>query len=198
MLFFTIACLTAYFGYWILERIILYERTQATMNNGNFAAQKPYPPTDAVSENPRAARSLFALRDGELEAISEYIYQSIIFGEVYPKLATLLEGIAMTEMKHYRLLSETIQALGSNPSVNSRVRTSLIDISSDTPSMAPYAARRTLKANIADENAAAKSYREAAAHTDDEALSAILIRIAEDEELHAVLLNGALNSIKTG
>ena len=168
------------------------------MNNGNFAAQKPYPPTDAVSENPRAARSLFALRDGELEAISEYIYQSIIFGEVYPKLATLLEGIAMTEMKHYRLLSETIQALGSNPSVNSRVRTSLIDISSDTPSMAPYAARRTLKANIADENAAAKSYREAAAHTDDEALSAILIRIAEDEELHAVLLNGALNSIKTG
>lgn len=168
------------------------------MNNGNFAAQKPYPPTDTISENPRTARSLFAFRDGELEAISEYIYQSIIFGEVYPKLATLLEGIAMTEMKHYRLLSEAIQALGSNPSVNSRVRTSLIDISSDTPSMAPYAARRALKANISDESAAAKGYREAAAHTDDEALSALLIRLAEDEELHAVLFTGALNSIKTG
>lgn len=168
------------------------------MNNGNYAAQKPYPPTDTIGNDPRAARPLFALRDGELEAVSEYIYQSIIFGEVYPKLATLLEGLAMTEMKHYRLLSEAIQVLGANPSVNSRVRTSLIDISSDTPSMAPYAARRALKSNIADETAMAKSYRDAASHTCDKALSDLLIRIAEDEELHTVLLTGALNSIKTG
>ena len=104
----------------------------------------------------------------------------------------------MTEMKHYRLLSEAIQALGANPSLNSRVRTSLIDISSDTPSMAPYAARRALKSNIADETAMAKSYRDAASHTCDKALSDLLIRIAEDEELHTVLLTGALNSIKIG
>ena len=168
------------------------------MNNGNYAAQKPYPPTDAIEKDPRSARSLFALRDGELEAISEYIYQSIIFGEVYPKLATLLEGISITEMKHYKLLSEAIMSLGANPTVNSRVRTSLIDIPSDTASMAPYAARRALKADIADETAAAKSYREAAAHSCDKALSALLIRSAEDEEMHAILLTGALNSIKIG
>lgn len=168
------------------------------MNNGNYAAQKPYPPTDTFGNDPRAARSLFALRDGELEAVSEYIYQSIIFGEIYPKLATLLEGIAMTEMKHYRLLSEAIQALGANPSVNSRIRTSQLDISRDTPSMAPYAARRALKSDIAEETATAKSYRGAASHTCDKALSDLLVRIAEDEELHTVLLTGALNSIQTG
>lgn len=168
------------------------------MNNGNYAAKAPYPNTVGISEDRRSTKPLFVMRDGELETISEYIYQGIIFGEIYPQLSTLLEGIAITEMTHYRLLSEAIARSGGNPTVNTRVKTSFIDISADTPSIAPYVAKRTVKSDIDAENASAAEYRALAATVRDETLSALLLRLSEDEELHAELLTDALDSIRLG
>ncbi len=168
------------------------------MNNGNYAAKAPYPDTVGIGEDRRNAKALFTVRDRELEAISEYIYQSITFGEIYPQLSTLLEGIAVTETAHYRLLSEAIARSGGNPAINARVKTSFIDISADTPSIAPYVAKRTVKADVDSEKASASEYRALAALVRDEALSALLLRLADDEELHAALLSDVLDSIRLG
>ena len=165
-------------------------------DNGNYGVSLPYPPIDDVTKNLKFAGFINETRNDELEAISEYLYQSIIFGDAYPELASLLEGIATVEMLHFELLSDLLLKLGVNPVVNTRIRNHAIDISEDSPSTAPRAARRAILRDIAAENSAETMYLKLAASTNDKSASDLLIRIAKDEEMHADLLKKALDNIK--
>lgn len=160
-----------------------------------YGAALPYPPIDDVAKNLKFAGFVVETRNDELEAISEYLYQSIMFSEPYPELATLLEGIAGVEMIHFRLLSELLLKLGINPILNTRVRNYAIDISEDSPSTAPRAARRAILRDIEAENAAETMYLKLAASTNDKSASDLLQRIAKDEEKHVELLKNALETI---
>ena len=80
-------------------------------DNGNYGVALPYPPIDDVTKNLKFAGFINEARNDELEAISEYLYQSIIFSEAFPELSSLFEGIASVEMLHFELLSELLLKL---------------------------------------------------------------------------------------
>lgn len=153
-----------------------------------------YPGTGGVRRAPRLARSLFAPRADELSAISNYTYYSIVFESSMPELSELFDEIALTEMRHFRLLGELIDALGADPVVNMRLHTVALGLTEDEDSRAPVAAVRVLRSLLSDEEAAAREYaRLAAVFEDDTAAAAILTRLAADETAHARALRRALN-----
>ena len=149
----------------------------------------PYPPLCVTEQNPEIARWLFPLyagASGELTAISQYIYQSIVTGDTDPVLSDALECIAVTEMKHFSMLGKLIQMLGANPLLcspsphNRRCRpwSSAYLTYRQEPS-------RFLSENVCSEEEAAQAYEHAAACISDPHVSAVLRRIAQDELHHA-------------
>lgn len=148
-----------------------------------------YPCIRGTTKNIRLAREVARLRCGELNAISEYMYQSIVFGEALPELTEIFDGIGEQEMHHHRMLGELILALGGDPAERAAVRNSGgIDLSEDRPCRAPVAATRVLRANIADEKSAAAEYRRVADMAErcgQLPAASLLRRIAADEDIHA-------------
>ena len=89
--------------------------------NGNENA-RPYPSIDGTTCNCRLACELARQHSAELNAVSEYIYQSIVFAGTMPQLSDMFDGIALDEMHHFRMLGELIRLLGGDPAVRTAVR----------------------------------------------------------------------------
>ncbi len=141
--------------------------------------------------------ALEAPRMNELYCISEYIYQSIIFENVYPELSEHYSELAMDEMKHYKMLSELQYRLGVNPTVNLRLSTKAINITEDRDSIAPRAAIRSLRNSVHTELDTANEYRKLAELACDATVKNFLLSIADDEDYHARLLTSLECSIIT-
>ena len=128
-------------------------------------------------------------RAGELNAVSEYIYLSIVFADAIPEISKYFEKVAMEEMHHHRALGELILRLGCDPAERSAVRNSgKINLCEDRDSRAPVAATRALKNNIADEKRAAENYRRLALMSErcgDLSAAALFSKHAADESRHA-------------
>jgi rubrerythrin len=128
-------------------------------------------------------------RAGELNAVSEYLYLSIIFADALPELSEYWSHLAMEEMHHHRALGELILRLGGDPAERSCVRNSgKINLCEDCDSRAPVAATRALKRNIADERQASENYRRLAALADrcgDTAAASLFRKFSADEARHA-------------
>ncbi len=142
----------------------------------------------SIGQNRPLGKSLDPSRINELSFISEYIYQSIIFEDMYPKLSQLYDKIAMQKMEHYKLLSELQLRLGVNPCVNMRLNINPIDITEDRDSIAPRAALRSLHCFIRSELASAEEYRRLSCEADTPYISRLLSEFANDEERHATEL----------
>lgn len=156
--------------------------------------EQNYPDVTGVQRNPRMARMLFAPRAGELQAISDYTYYSIVFADTMPELSALFEDISLTEMRHFRLLGDLIVALSGDPVVNLRLHTAPLGLTEDNDSRAPVAAVRVVESLLRDEEAASREYaRLAAAFQNDPAAAAILTRLSADEAGHARMLRRALS-----
>ena len=147
-----------------------------------------YPATDTLKCDPRMARLLFRAYYDELTTVSTYIYNSIQLACDCPQTAALYESIAMTEMRHFRLLGQAIRRMGGNPVIRTDLRIPSLEICHDTPRQCiDHSARGSVRAAIAGEQTAAWEYRALAEKTRDEALKALLCRLAADEEEHAHL-----------
>lgn len=147
-----------------------------------------YPSLEGTTCNCRLACEVARSRAGELNAISEYLYQSVIFFDTMPGLSSLFDEIAIDEMHHFRLLGELINRLGGDPVVRTAVRgRGGICLREDSDSRAPVAAVRTLRCNIADETKAFNEYMRLAALAErmgQSPAAALLRRIACDEKRH--------------
>ncbi len=128
-------------------------------------------------------------RAGELNAVSEYLYLSIMFAEALPELSEYFERLAMEEMQHHRALGELILHLGGDPCERSAVRNSgRINLCEDCDSRAPVAATRSLKNNIMSERRSAENYRRlalAAEKCGDLSAAALFGKLSADEAKHA-------------
>ncbi len=128
-------------------------------------------------------------RAGELNAISEYLYLSIMFSDALPELSEYFDDLAMEEMGHHRELGELILRLGGDPCERSAVRNSgRINLCQDTDSRAPVAATRALKNNIMSERRSSENYRRlalAAEKCGDLSAAAIFNKLSADEAKHA-------------
>ena len=148
-----------------------------------------YPATDQLRCDPRMARLLFRAYYDELSTVSTYIYNSIQLAESCPQTASLYESIAMTEMRHFRLLGNAIRRMGGNPIIRTDLRIASFELCLDAPRQrVDHTARGTVRIAVAAEQTAAWEYRALAGKTRDEALKALLCRLAADEEEHARML----------
>lgn len=140
-------------------------------------------------KNPTLANEAACARAGELNAISEYLYLSIMFADALPELSEFFDHLAMEEMHHHRALGELILRLGGDPCERSAVRNSgRINLCEDRDSRAPVAATRALKNNIMTERRAAENYHRlalAAEKCGDLSASALFSRLSADESRHA-------------
>ncbi len=154
----------------------------------------PYPPLAVVEQNPHYARILMEDTggpQGELTATCQYLYDDWCLEPDHAHIADTLKRIAEVEMHHLDLLSRLILMLGGDP------RYQLFDGETPVPwtsGMILYSTDPThiLRYNIYLEECAVKAYRSQAARIEDPNVSAMLLRIALDEQVHAGVLKELL------
>lgn len=156
---------------------------QKETQNSIFESNDPYPEVTAGLRNQKDIRTLKALtfgRDGELTAILTYIFQHTVLPNDLGTLKEILRQIAIVEMKHYEVLSEAVVKLGGTPTLTDgrgNVWTGRNVSSITNP-------KRILETNAKGEREAIAAYNRAARETENESLSLLYKRIAEDEKLH--------------
>ena len=147
------------------------------------------PSADGCTPNQPLAALAARMRAHELNMISEYLYQSIIFADTLRELSDFFENLAGEEMEHHRALTRLILALGADPAERSAVRTSAgLVPAEDKPSHAPVAAARCLRANIAAEERDAEDYAalaQTAERVGQAPAAAIFRAICAEEKEHA-------------
>lgn len=154
---------------------------------GRCGGGEPYPSADNIRPAKKMARALCDSFTGELSTINSYIYYSVIFSDTMPALADTFAELSMTEMIHFRLLSQCIKCLGGNPAISLRLSTEAIN---GGFCQAPREVGKVIERSICDETAAYEEYRRLAECTCDAALRSVLDRLAEDEREHRKILEG--------
>ena len=148
-----------------------------------------------VTPDPRLAARIARSLSDEMGAIHTYEFQSTLLEGIDNEASRLFSSIAMDEMRHYRMLSMLIRALGGSPGVNARVSTPRIDLSEDASCRALPVVRRFLAADMRDEVAAISEYRSIAESTADPAVRAVMEEILSDEQRHYRALSDLLGRV---
>ena len=123
---------------------------------------------------------------GELEAISEYLYNSIMTEPYDKDESQLFEQVSEDEMRHFRLIGEMIRDLGGNPVIRTCI---------GVPPLSPEGLRQTegrlpdslYDRLLRDETDARAEYLALADIAPTAEAAETLRRIASDEERHAAL-----------
>ena len=160
----------------------------------------PFPTTDNITPDAWTLRIIspeYAAPSGELTAVLQYIYHSFFFKkEGYGEIAETLESIAIAEMIHFKLLGETILALGAAP-----IYTQYPPNAFNFYSTKYVTYSRTLKDMLEDdiraERHAIRSYENMLCRLKNQQVSAIIERILADERLHLKKFTDILTSFKS-
>ena len=158
----------------------------------------PYPSLDHICEDGKTLRAVspaYAGRDGELTAILQYVYQSVLLGACgNAKAARLMKDIAVAEMRHLETLGTLITRLGAPPVFTACPP---YPVSYYSASCVNYT--RTLscmiEADIRAERSAIYLYTQILETINNREVAAVIARIREDEELHLEKLNELLGEI---
>ena len=163
-----------------------------------YKINKPYPLIKVERKNKYYADLLlsdYAGINGELTAITQYVFQDFNSFEIYPEVAKALSNIAKVEMIHLELLGKTIKLLGVIPefkynslpysytywnSTNIDYNTRLI---------------KMLKSDILKEQITINNYKKHSSLIKDKYINILLARIIEDEKIHIKCLEKILNTI---
>lgn len=144
-----------------------------------------YPEVEVECESLSDARLLmedYSGCEGELTAISTYIYQDYVLsgkGPHYDDLSETLMRISIAEMTHHHLLGEAIVKLGGTPVMGGRCKFwngSMVNYCKDPISM--------LNNNIKAEKIAIANYKKTIRCVENYSLRELIERIIMDEELH--------------
>ena len=154
-----------------------------------YALNLPYPEPMVEGQNIEYANLLLKDYSGavsEFTAISLYVYQQFVCEEQYNNYAKLVGGISIAEMKHLKLLGETIKLEGIKPMY--------IDNASPhgnlwSPMYINYTTyiMAMLKEDIKSEQKAIENYKYHITLIQDKHIIKLLERIILDEELHLKL-----------
>lgn len=160
-----------------------------------IALDLPYPTAVDIEKDLDSARILapaYAGARGELTALLQYIYHYYNFSaQDDDEVANILLGIALCEMRHFRILGETIERLGADPVYTimppymQNFYNSAYVCYSKTP-------KKMLLDDIAGELVAINDYEKMLARLKNERVAAIVSRIILDEELHVKVLKEKL------
>ena len=146
----------------------------------------PYPEGKPRRQDVRLAQRLFPLwsgGNGELAAISSYCCAALQTEEHSPALGEMFEDMAQCELTHFRLLGWMMRGRGGDPVLDPRGGMG----GNNRYDLRQIGMKQMFEQYMRREQAAADTYRYLAAQTEDEAVRALLMRIAEDEEHHAFI-----------
>ena len=160
----------------------------------------PFPTADKITPDALTLRIIspaYAAPQGELTAILQYIYHSFFFKkEGYSEIAETLEAIAIAEMMHFKLLGETVLALGAAP-VYTQYPPSSFNFYSTKYVAYSCQLKVMLEDDILGERRAIRAYENMLCRLKNKQVYAIIERIVEDERLHLKTLTDILNSFKS-
>jgi bacterioferritin len=159
----------------------------------------PYPTSAATRENQRDGRILlhnYAGSVSELTASMQYIYGAHCLHDSNPELASLLECISITEMRHLKLLALSLVSLGIDPKYRT-IASGRESWWSPRPPTVSYSAnpQMIVLENIDGERKAIDQYIRSIDMIEDGNVNALLRRIIMDEEVHIKLLSQALQTL---
>lgn len=142
-----------------------------------------YPPVPNLYPNKKYANLIydsFAGEEGELTAITQYIYEHIDLKDK-EDISRILLSIAIEEMRHIDILGEILINLGEKPIFRNSNQNQW------TAKNVKYKIRDlkdAMKINIASEEAAIRGYRQLMRYTNNMYLRRIYERIILDEMTH--------------
>ncbi len=151
------------------------------------SARNPYPPIAAENPNRRLVIPLsydLASRQSEMTAIYTYTYDSFVLKAKYPELSELVLRIAEVEMHHLQILGQLITLLGGDPRCASIGNGSYFPWNGTAVSYQRNLKTMLLQNKKAEQNAA-NTYLNQSKRIKDAKISAVLARMAEDEQLHS-------------
>lgn len=150
----------------------------------------PYPPIQVREQNRYYADLLtidYCGSVSEMTAIMQYLYGQNHLSLCQCPKASVILGIAMTEMIHMQMLGQMILLLGGRTDYSVNTRSGPVFW---TPQYVNFAEQEAeiLSANIDGEREAINQYRKHMSMIGDECVTALLRRIIQDEEYHIMLL----------
>lgn len=147
---------------------------------------QPYPPIEVTEQNRRYVSILLqdiSSAKGEMTAVCQYLYLHWCFDKMNSNLSILLKRIAAVEMHHIDILGKLVVLLGGNPicrtnpcNCNSAWNGNMLQYNTNI--------KQALTHSISSELSAVNDYTAQAESIQDPLLSAVLTRIAKDEEVH--------------
>ena len=160
----------------------------------------PYPSLDHICEDGKMLRAVspaYAGRDGELTAILQYVYQSVLLSSYgNAKASRLLMDIATAEMRHLEILGTLITRLGAPPVFT---ECPPYPVSYYSASCVNYTRTLTcmIEADIRAEMSAIATYTRILQTITSGEVAAVIARIREDEEFHLHTLQKLLKEISS-
>lgn len=148
----------------------------------------PYPCVKGKDNNRLVIELLYKAYLGELYAISGYTYQEMLFESDYEIAAETIECIAITEMKHFKMLGKLILKLGYDPKIKFTDSSHKSIKAWRNPSVNDMFYKKTIYDDIAEEKSSAAAYRKILGITADKDIKELINRIILDEEHHVETL----------
>lgn len=137
----------------------------------------------------------YAGRDGELTAVLQYVYQSVIFGELgREETAKAIVRIAVDEMRHLEILGKVIVKLGAPPVFTScpPYPVGFYSASCVNYTRSP---RQMLSADVCAEENAISFYERVLLRIGNPAVAAVITSILEEERRHLEQFNHLLSEL---
>lgn len=161
-------------------------------------AEMNYPSMEEINEDFQTLRLIsptYAGREGELTAILQYVYQSIVFGQLgNESIAKSIMGIAVCEMRHFEILGTLITKLGAAPIFTACPP---YPVGYYSASCVNYVRtpRQMLSADICAEENAISQYERILCRIKNPPVASVIARILEDERIHLKEFNKLLSSL---
>ena len=163
-----------------------------------MSAEKEYPPLTEIKEDVQTLRLIspaYAGREGELTAVLQYVFQSIVFGEQGNTAASeKILKIAVSEMRHLEILGTMITKLGAPPVFTACPPYPVGYYSAACVNYAKTP-RQMLCADICAEENAISQYEHILCRLKNPTVAAVISRIIEDEKEHLKTFNQLLSEL---
>lgn len=149
---------------------------------------KPYPELKDCNEDQATVgilKNLVNAKFGELPAVLNYVYQSVVADKTMEDIARILEEIGIVEMTHQDMLMHAITCFGGIPryedSQGNQFTTFNLNYKIKLKDM--------LEQDISAETMAIENYQQSIKRVKNQSLIKLFERIIEDEKRHIEIFN---------